>query len=362
MSLLHTPLYEEHVALFGKLAAFCGYELPAQYAGVLEEHRAVRERAGLFDISHMGRFSLTGPNAQAFVQMLTTNDVSEMQDGQCKYSLVCNENGGVMDDTLVYKEHVDHYFLVVNAANGQKIFDHLNAHLVAGVKLENLTPQTAQMAIQGPSAHAIMAPLAAELPCQYYSFVCTELLGAPCYLSRTGYTGEDGYEIYCRAEDAPRLWRGLLSAGTAQGLVPCGLGARDSLRMEAGMPLYGHELSETITPFEAGLGVFVRPLQGKFIGSEALDKQVYEGVMRKRLGLRMTGCGIPHEGCVVYADGVPCGVVTSGGQCPTIGENCAMAMINVAFLEKDVQQFAIEIDGTQQPCEQVPLPFYKRAQ
>lgn len=357
MPLLHTPLYGEHVALSGKMVAFCGYELPVQYAGVLEEHRAVRERAGLFDVSHMGRFSVKGPNAQAFVQLMTTNDISEMQDGRCKYSLLCNENGGVIDDILIYKAAEDHYFLVVNAVNMQKILDHLNAHLVPGVKLENLTFDTAQMAIQGPAAKTILGPLAAELPDKYYSFVRTAVCQVPCMLSRTGYTGEDGYELYCRAADAPQLWHALLGAGA----VPCGLGARDTLRMEAGMPLYGHELSETITPFEAGLGMFVRPLQGKFVGSEALGKQVYEGVMRKRIGLRMTGRGIPREGYVVYADGVPCGVVTSGGHCPTLGENCAMALVNVAFLEKDVQQFAVEIRGKQVPCEQVPLPFYRRA-
>lgn len=361
MSLLHTPLYDEHVALGGEMAAFCGYEVPAQYAGALEEHAAVRERAGLFDVSYMGRIRIVGPNAQAFVQMVTTNDISEMQDGACKYSLICNEDGGVMDDIYIDKEHVGRYFLVINPVNLHKVLDHLQANLPPGVQIRDLTSRTAQLAIQGPAAHAVMQSLGAELPQEADTFVYTTLLGAPCHLSRTGYTGEDGYEICCRADDAPQLWRELLQRGAAHGLVPCGFKARESLRFEASLPLYGHELNEDITPFEAGLGMYVRPLQGRFIGSDALNKHVYEGVMRKRIGLRIVGDSLPQTGCVVYADDVPCGMVTSAGRCPTLQENCAMALVNVAFLERDVQQFAIQTDGGRVPCEQVPLPFYRRA-
>ena len=311
-----TPIYEEHVALGGKMVDFCGYALPVQYSGIIEEHMAVRSAAGIFDVSHMGRIRIDGPNAAAFVQRISTNDISEMKPNAIKYSLICNENGGVMDDVLIYCREKDSYWVVVNAVNTQKILGHMENHAIPGAKVEDYTERTAQIALQGPKALEIAQKLceAEELPKKYYTFQEEVVFcGVKCMVSRTGYTGEDGFEIYCDAEDGARIFSTLLKAGQEAGIRPCGLGCRDTLRFEAGMPLYGHELSEDITPFEAGLGIFVRPLQGTFIGKEALDAHVAEGVSRKRIGLKMVDKGIARQDYHVYASGdVPCGVVTSG--------------------------------------------------
>ena len=357
-----TPIYEEHVALGGKMVDFCGYALPVQYSGIIEEHLAVRNAAGVFDVSHMGRILIEGPNAAAFVQRITTNDISEMKQGQVKYSFICNENGGIMDDVLIYARAKDRFLMVVNAVNTQKILAHMEKNAVAGAKVEDITEQTAQIALQGPKSVEIAQKLceAEELPEKYYTFQEDVVFcGVTCMVSRTGYTGEDGFEIYCPAEDGGRIFSTLLKSVQQEGILPCGLGCRDTLRFEAGMPLYGHELSEEVTPFEAGLGVFVRPLQGTFIGKDALDAHVAGGVSRKRIGLKMIGKGIARQGYHVYVSGgVPCGVVTSGSMCPSLGGNYAMALINVAYL--DDAEFTVEIRGKQVAAEKVALPFYKR--
>ncbi|MBC7959498.1 MAG: glycine cleavage system aminomethyltransferase GcvT, partial [Vallitaleaceae bacterium] len=259
---LKTPLYESHVAAGGKIVPFAGYLLPIQYAeGIVTEHMAVRTKAGLFDVSHMGEVLLSGPSALANVQMLVTNDCEKMVVGQVKYTPMCNEAGGVVDDLMVYKLDQERYLLVINAANRHKDVAWIKAHLFGDVVCEDISDATAQIALQGPKALEILRKLTkdAYIPEKYYTFVEKGMVAdLACIISRTGYTGEDGFEFYCSQEDAPHLWDTLLEAGNEFGLIPCGLGARDTLRLEAAMPLYGHEMNEEITPIEAGLSIFVK--------------------------------------------------------------------------------------------------------
>lgn len=357
MDAKHTPLYDTHVAHGGKMTEFCGYMLPVQYAGIITEHEAVRKQAGLFDVSHMGRLELSGMNAAALLQRLTTNDISEMKPGRIRYSFMCNEGGGVKDDILIYCMGDGAYRLVVNASNHEKIVEHIHAHMVPGVTFFDRTDQTGHIALQGPMAQQLIATVCdvAELPTAYYTFADNvAVAGCACFVSRNGYTGEDGYEIICAADDTPAVYEALLGAGAVQ---PCGLGCRDTLRFEAGMPLYGHELNEDITPFEAGLGMFVRPVQGPFVGKEALEQQIAEGVARKRIGLVMLDRGIPRQGFDVYCNGALAGIVTSGSYCPSLEQNCAMALVDTKYVGE--KEFEIEIRGKRLDCEAHKLPFYK---
>ena len=294
---LKTPLYDCHVALGGKMVPFGGYSLPVQYpTGVIAEHMAVRKQAGLFDVSHMAELVLKGPDALTNVQMLLTNDLSDMADGQVRYSPMCNERGGVVDDMVVYRFHDDCYMMVVNAANHQKDADWVRAHLSGDVQFEDISDQVAQIALQGPQAEAILSKLCPveNHPAKYYTFTNNvEVAGCTCLLSRTGYTGEDGFELYCAPKDAVKLWNALLEAGKENGLIPCGLGARDTLRLEAGMPLYGHEMTDDITPKQTGLGIFVKMDKADFIGKKAMEEMGTPTV--KRCGLKMIGRGIARE-------------------------------------------------------------------
>lgn len=357
-----TPLYEKHVAAGGKIVPFGGYLLPVQYGtGVIKEHMAVRTACGLFDVSHMGELVLSGPDALQNVQMLTCNDCSGMYDGQVRYSPMCNEQGGVVDDILVYKVHDTSYLLVVNAANKEKDAAWVSSHLSGDVQFDDLSESVAQLALQGPNAVPLLAGLVAEeqIPKKYYSFVReADVQGIQCLISRTGYTGELGYELYCAAEDGPKLWDLLLAAGAEYGLIPCGLGARDTLRLEAAMPLYGHEMDDTVTPLETDLGLFVKLEQpGDFIGKEAL--LAAGEPQRCRVGLKVTGRGIAREHCPVFVGEKQVGMTTSGTHCPFIAMPVAMAL-----LEKDYGQVGtavdIEIRGRRVSAEVVPLPFYKR--
>ena len=269
-----TPLYDCHVAANGKIVPFGGYLLPVQYeTGVIKEHMAVRTACGLFDVSHMGEIVLTGPDALKNVQMVTTNDCSGMYDGQVRYSPMCNEQGGVVDDILVYKVNDNAYLLVVNASNKDKDAAWISSHLSGDVKFEDISESVAQVALQGPNAVPMLASLVADeqIPKKYYSFVQeADVKGIKCLISRTGYTGELGYELYCAAEDGPKLWDLLLETGKEFDMIPCGLGARDTLRLEAAMPLYGHEMDDTVTPLETDLGFFVKLDKEDFIGKDAL--------------------------------------------------------------------------------------------
>ena len=358
---LITPLYECHKASGGKIVPFAGYLLPVQYpTGIITEHMAVRRQAGLFDVSHMGEVLYTGPDALANLQKLLTNDFTNMRASQVRYSIMCYENGGTVDDLIVYKMDDTAYMAVINAANRHKDVSWMREHLFGDVKFEDISDNIAQLALQGPNSQQILTKLASisELPEKYFSFAPEILIGGiKCLVSKTGYTGESGYEIYLSNEDAPKLWNMLLDAGADEGLIPCGLGARDTLRLEASMPLYGHELSETITPIEAGLGFAVKFSKEDFIGKRALLEA--GAPIHRRVGLKITGRGIAREHQDVYSNESLIGYTTSGTHCPYIGAAMAMAMV-----DSDHSQIGkiVEVDvrGRRISAEVVALPFYKR--
>lgn len=360
---LKTPLYDAHVQHKGKIVPFAGYLLPVQYeSGVIAEHMAVRTACGLFDVSHMGEIMCEGPDAVKNLNHLLTNDYTTMYDGQARYSPMCNENGGVVDDLIVYKVRDDHYFIVVNAANKDKDFAWMKAHAFGDVAFTDISSTVAQIALQGPKAIDILKKLVPDemIPEKYYSckFHCT-IGGMNCIISKTGYTGEDGFEFYLAAEDAPKMWELLLDTGKEEGLICCGLGARDTLRLEASMPLYGHEMTDDITPLEAGLGIFVKMDKEDFIGKKAL---VEKGApTQKRVGLKVTGRGIIREHADVYVGDKKIGLTTSGTHCPYIKAPLAMAIIDVEYTELGT---AVEVDvrGRRVAAEVIKLPFYKKGQ
>lgn len=355
--LKQTPLYHAHVALGGKLIDFGGWALPVQYSSVLEEHRAVRERAGLFDVSHMGEILVTGKDAEAYLDHLLTNQISSMLPLRCRYSPMCYPDGGTVDDVIVYKFNEERYLVVVNASNTQKDFDWMLKNTAGfDVTLDNQSSAWAQIALQGPKANALLAPLCdGALPEKNYSFSELQVSGIPSIVSRTGYTGEDGLELYCAAKDGEELFNLLLKAGEPYGVLPCGLGARDTLRFEAGMPLYGHELSKDITPLEAGLSFAIKTDKKEFIGREALLK----APARRRIGLRLIDRGIARGGEDVLINGKKVGVTTSGVPSPTLGASYAMALVDADAANET--SFSIVVRSRPLQAEQVPLPFYKRA-
>ncbi|MCM3342174.1 glycine cleavage system aminomethyltransferase GcvT [Paenibacillus sp. MER TA 81-3] len=355
------PLYADYPG--ARCIDFGGWELPVQFSGIQKEHEAVRTQAGLFDVSHMGEFIVSGSSAEAFLQHVTTNDVTRLVDGRAQYSLLCNPNGGVVDDILIYRLAANHYMLVVNASNIDKDFAWLQEHLPADVVLENKSDSTALLALQGPNAQAIAAhvtdaPLAELKPFQFVrdAAVC----GVRALISRTGYTGEDGFELYVAAEDAPQVWTELMRAGEAHGLVPAGLGARDTLRFEAKLPLYGQEISADISPLEAGLGFFVKLDKGDFIGREALASQKADGPRRKLVGIEMIDKGIPRSHYPVLINENPVGEVTTGTKSPTLKRNLGLALIDAAYSELDTEVM-VEIRGKQLKARVIKAPFYKRA-
>ncbi len=355
-----TPLYDKHVAAGGKMVPFAGYLMPVQYgAGVIAEHTAVRTRAGLFDVSHMGELWLLGPGALPTVQMLLTNDMDGMENGDCRYSPMCNDKGGVVDDLIVYKVDGETYLLVVNAGNHDKDVEWVENHLVGDVKMEDRSGATGQIALQGPMAETILAKIAGgALPAENYTFVPElEVAGMKCIVSRTGYTGEDGFEIYCPAAATADIWDAVLKAGEGEGLIPCGLGARDTLRLEAGMPLYGHEMTEDISPLQAMLGFFVKMDKADFIGKAALEAAGKPA--RRRSALKMTGRGIAREGSPVYSGDKEVGWVTSGTQLPTVGYAGAMAIIDEDCRPLGTQ-LSVDVRGRKIEAEVIKAPFYKR--
>lgn len=359
---LKTPLYDTHVKSGGKIVPFAGYLLPVQYeSGVIAEHMAVRTACGLFDVSHMGEILCTGPDAVRNLNHLLTNDYTEMYDGQARYSPMCNDEGGVVDDLIVYRVRDDHYFIVVNAANKDKDFAWMKSHEFGDAAFTDISAEVAQIALQGPRAQAILEKLAApeDIPQKYYSAKFHGRVGGmDCIISRTGYTGEDGFEFYLAAEEAPALWELLLETGKEDGLIPCGLGARDTLRLEAAMPLYGHEMDDGITPLEAGLGMFVKMGKEEFIGKAALEAK--GAPQRRRVGLKVTGRGIIREHADVYAGDQKIGVTTSGTHCPYLKAPVAMALLETAYTPVGT---AVEADvrGRRVAAEVVKLPFYKKA-
>ncbi|HIY05673.1 MAG TPA: glycine cleavage system aminomethyltransferase GcvT [Candidatus Evtepia faecigallinarum] len=356
-----TPLYDVHVAEGGKIVPFAGYLLPVQYgSGVIKEHMAVREQAGLFDVSHMGEVLFTGPTALATLNHLLTNDYSNMPINKVRYGVMCTPEGGTIDDLVVYKFGEEAYLVVVNAANREKDFAHMSQNLLPGTKAEDISDTVAQLALQGPKAPAILKKLLPEdqIPKGYYTALPNvEIQGMKCMISRTGYTGELGYEIYTSNEDAPKLWKVLREAGEEFGLIPCGLGARDTLRLEAAMPLYGHEMDETVTPLEAGLDFGVKLNKEEFIGKDAL---VAAGSPKRvRVGLEVTSRGIVREHQDVYLGEEKIGQTTSGTHCPYLGKAIAMALIDAQHAAEGTL-LEVDVRGRRVTTKIVPLPFYKR--
>ena len=331
-----TPLNAVHKALGARMVPFGGWEMPVQYAGVIEEHLAVREKAGLFDVSHMGEIEVRGADALALVQRLTTNDAARLVDGQVQYSALCYADGGVVDDVTLYRSSASHFLFCVNAANTDKDFAWMQQvhgeSGLTGATLTNRSAEYAQLALQGPRAAAILARLTAAplAAIRYYHFALGVVAGVPALISRTGYTGEDGFELYIPATAAVSLWNRLLETGRSDGLTPIGLGARDTLRLEKGYALYGHELSPQITPLEAGLGWIVKLDKGDFVGRAALLRQQAAGIPRRLVALLMAERGIPREGYPVFAGGQQVGIVTSGTMSPTLTAGIALALVESA--------------------------------
>lgn len=361
--LLRTPLFPLYQQYEGvRCIDFGGWELPVQFSGIQKEHEAVRERAGLFDVSHMGEFTVQGEQAEAFLQQMMTNDVTTLVPGQAQYTLMCYPDGGVVDDLLVYKLEDQHYMLVVNASNIDKDWAWLQEHLIPGVSMTNDSEQTALLALQGPLAVDIIGKVtdADVSSIEPFRFVQdAEVCGVKLLLSRTGYTGEDGFELYVPADQAAVVWNGLMQAGEGHGLVPTGLGARDTLRFEAKLPLYGQELSATISPLEAGVGMFVKLNAGPFIGHEALLQQKTDGPARKLVGIEVLERGIPRPHYPIYADGVQIGEVTTGTQSPTLKRNLGLALIDSKYAALGTP-LEIEIRGKKLKAEVVKTPFHKR--
>ncbi|WP_456274066.1 glycine cleavage system aminomethyltransferase GcvT [Bacillus sp. AK031] len=359
-----TPLFEVYKENGGKCIDFGGWELPVQFSSIKEEHEAVRTKAGLFDVSHMGEVEVKGSGALDYLQKMMTNDISRIKDGGAQYTAMCYQNGGTVDDLLVYKIEDDHYLLVVNAANIEKDYQWLEEHVEENVELKNLSEEYAQLAIQGPLAEQILQKLAQGTTLRDIGFFKfqneVELNGVKALVSRTGYTGEDGFEIYCPAESASKLWRDILEAGEPEGILPCGLGSRDTLRFEANLALYGQELTADITPIEAGIGFAVKvDKEADFYGKEILTKHKKEGAPRKLVGIEMLERGIPRHGYKVFNNDEEIGEVTTGTQSPTLKKNIGLALVKAEYSELDTELF-VEIRGKKLMAKVVPTPFYKR--
>jgi glycine cleavage system T protein (aminomethyltransferase) len=357
-ALKRTPLYDIHVALGGKMVPFAGWEMPVQYpAGIIAEHKAVRSGAGLFDVSHMGEFEVTGPDRNAFVNRVTCNDVGALQAGEVQYSALLTREGTFVDDCTVYRFD-DKIMIVVNAANIDKDWTHIvDQKGGANVRLKNISDAVGLLALQGPRAEEVLQPVCdltlSEIG--YYKFATGQVAGADCFVSRTGYTGEDGFEIYCRWRDTEALWRALEGPGRAQ---PIGLGARDSLRLEVAYPLYGNDIDDTITPLEAGLGWIVKLDKGApFMGLDALRSQKARGVTRRFVGFKLLDRAIPRHGYPVYHDGRQVDLVRSGTMSPSLGIPIGTTYLPAA-VAKPGTRFEVDCRGTRVAAEVVSRPFY----
>ena len=343
------------------MVEFAGWEMPVQYTGVIEEHRAVRSRAGLFDVSHMGEIDIQGDDAVEFCQRISANDVSRMKVSQAQYNLLLNDQGGVVDDVIFYRLEPNHFLICVNASNSDKDFAWLQKHAAGKIDIKNESARYAQLALQGPLAEKILRPLTSlnldEIKSFY--FALGDVASVHCLVARTGYTGENGFELYCNADDAEKLWTALLEAGAPEGLVPTGLGARDTLRLEKAYPLYGHELDDTTTPLEAGLEWVTKFSKPSFIGREVLVSQKEAGVKRKLVGLELTEPGIARSEYPLFKNGKSIGRVTSGTQSPTLGRAIALGYVpsEEAQIDNTVE---VEIRGRKISAKIVRLPFYGR--
>jgi aminomethyltransferase len=359
-STLHrTSLFDRHVALGAKMVPFAGWEMPVQYPkGILAEHHAVRSGVGIFDVSHMGEFEITGPDRNAFVNRVTSNDVSQLEPGGVQYSALLTPQGTFVDDCTVYRFD-DKLMIVVNASNTARAWEHIVAQKGGiNVRLKDISPEVGLLAVQGPRAQEILQPLA-DTPLgaiRYYHFTVGKIAGAQCFISRTGYTGEDGFELYCRDRDTVGVW----DAITAAGALPIGLGARDSLRLEMGFALYGNEIDDTITPLEAGLGWIVKLDKGApFLGHEALRAQKQRGVTRRLVGFKLEGRGFPRHGFPTHHDGREVDIVRSGTMSPSLGIGIGTTYLPAA-VAKPGTKFEVECRGERLPAEVVKLPFWTR--
>src|SRR5690606_5506011 len=355
--LKHTPLHATHKALGAKMVPFAGYEMPVQYpTGITAEHKAVREGCGIFDVSHMGEFEITGPDRNAFANRFTTNDISALEPGAVQYSAILTKEGTFVDDCTVYRFE-DKIMIVVNASNRERAWKHIvDQKKGKNVRLRDISDDIGLLAVQGPTTEALVQPLTDLILSDigYYKFTSGRVAGVDCFISRTGYTGEDGFELYCRAAGTQQLWDALTQAGAR----PIGLGARDSLRLEMGYALYGNEIDDTITPLEAGLGWIVKLDKGApFTGAEALRAQEERGLTRKLVGFKVEGRAFPRHGYPVFHDGRQVDIVRSGTVSPSLGYAIGTTYLPAAAAKKGTS-FEIEIRGERVPAEVVSRPFY----
>ncbi len=362
MYMKKTPLYDNHVKMGAKIIDFGGWMLPVQYEGIIKEHNAVRTAAGLFDVSHMGEVTVKGGGAQEFIQSLITNDISGLADFQAMYSPMCYPDGGTVDDIIVYRIDSEDFLIVVNAANTDKDYEWMLENKKGDVILENVSESYAQLALQGPKAQDILQKLTefdlASL--KFFRFAKdVNVNGVSVIVSRSGYTGEDGFEIYADAQFAPQLWESILEAGKDEGLVPAGLGARDTLRFEAALPLYGHELSKDISPLEAGLSRFVKLEKQGYIGREAIAAQAQSGPQRMLASFELTEPGVARNGFEVYSGDRKIGFVTSGSYSPTLEKNLGLALIESGYAAEGTQ-IEIAIRNKKAKARVVKKPFYTK--
>jgi aminomethyltransferase len=355
-----TPLHDVHVQSGARMVDFAGWDMPVQYTGLLDEHEAVRTRAGLFDVSHMGEVVFRGPQALAALNRVFTNDLTKVADGQAQYGCLCRENGSIVDDVVVYRRSATDLLVCVNAGNRDKDFEWLRDH-AGGAQVTNESDDWAQIALQGPRAQAILQPLTPVDLSRLKTFWFTDgtVAGVTCSIARTGYTGEDGFELFCRPGDSVKLWKALLEAGKPEGLVPAGLGARDTLRLEVAYRLYGSDMDDSTTPLEAGLGWVVKFDKGDFIGRDAMLRQKEGGLPRKLVGFVLTDPGIARHGFDVLHDGKKAGSVTSGTKSPTLKTSIGLAYVPPP-LAAEGSTFAVDIRGRPASAQVVKTPFYTR--
>lgn len=362
-SLKRTPLFDNHRASRGRMVDFGGWEMPVQYSGLVDEHKTVRSAVGLFDVSHMGEILVDGPGAPAFLQGITTNDVTKLDVGQAQYSAMLYETGTVVDDILVYRRGTDSFLLCVNASNATKDFSWLRDHCPrSGVALTDASNDYAQIAVQGPRARELVSRIVDIRieDMRYYHFAEGKVCGTPSIIARTGYTGELGYELYVPAATGAKIWDNLLEEGQNLGVKPCGLGARDTLRLEVAFMLYGNDMDDTTTVLEAGLGWITKISKGDFIGRDRLIAQKEAGLPRRIVGLEMVDKAVARHGYAVFASAEevnPVGVVTSGTAGPSVGKNIAMAYVPNA-LSKEGTQIWVEVRGVRKLAQVVRRPFY----
>lgn len=357
-----TPLYDVHVDAGAKLIDFGGWMMPVQYTSIIDEHMAVRERAGIFDVSHMGEILIEGREAEGFLQKMLTNDISRTHEGRIVYSPICYPNGGVVDDVLVYKLHQERFLMVTNAANTAKDYEWLLTHREGEVKVKDVSRDYAQLAVQGPNAEQILNSLTdSDLGgIKFFRFADDILIdGVEALISRTGYTGEDGFEIYIAPEYVVRLWHSIMEVGKDYNIMPAGLGARDTLRFEAALPLYGHEISKDISPLEGGLEKFVKLDKDDFIGKDTLLAQVEQGIERTLVGFEMIDRGIAREGYEVLSNGRPIGHVTSGSYSPSLDKNLGIALMKTGGDIKD-GELEIVVRKRRLRARLTKLPFYTK--